>query len=100
MSQTNNSQPSWPVYVFQVNLETLQRYSWSLPNRTTLSGNETTSEADQMKNTRSTWLTSMFPGVEHVAHADGYQFTAYGMKAVYYKNLYVTGSPDDLLKIV
>jgi hypothetical protein len=93
------SNPTWPVYTFTINLETLQRYSWSLPNRTKLDGNETVSEADNVKNTRSTWLTSLFPGVEHIAHKDGYTFTVYGSKAKYIKDMYATG-PDAMLRIV
>lgn len=94
------SNPTWPVYTFRVNLQTLQRYSWSLPNRTQLAGNETVTEADNLKNTRSTWLCSLFPGVEFIARKEGYEFTAYGMKAQYLKDLYVTGSPDDVLQLV
>lgn len=87
----------WPTYVFQVNLQTVDKLSSSLPNSTVLKGNETVTEADQMKNTRSSWLASLFPGVEMVAHADGYQFTAYGQKALYYKKTYIKGSINDLL---
>ncbi len=94
------SNPTHPVYTFEVNLQVLQRYSWSLPYRTTTTGNETTSEADNIPNTFSTWLCSLFPGCEHIAHKDGYQFTMYGSKAQYLKDLYVKGQPDDLLKIV
>lgn len=90
----------YPAITFQVNLETVDKLSNSLPNSIILNGNETVTEADQMKNTRSTWLTSMFSGVEMVAHADGYQFTAYGKKALYYRDLYVTGSVNDILKVV
>jgi hypothetical protein len=81
-------------------LETLNRYSSSLPNRTQLSGNETVSEANNMKYTRSTWLTSLLSGTEHVFHKHGQMFTVYGLKAKYLKDLYVTGSPDDVLKLV
>jgi hypothetical protein len=94
------SNPTWPVYTFSVNLKVLQQYSWSLPYRTTLSGNETVTESSNMNKTFSTWLCSLFPGVEHIAQKDGYQFTAYGKKAQYLKDLYVKGQPDDLLKII
>jgi len=94
------SNPTWPVYTFRVNLQTLQRYGWSLPNRTQLAGNETSSEADNQIMTRSTWIPSLFPGVEHIAHKDSYTFTAYGAKAQYLKNMYVKGQPDDILQLV
>lgn len=94
------SNPTWPVYTFRLNLETLQRYSWSLPNRTSLAGNETVSEADIMKTTRSTWLTNLFPGCQFIAEKDGFTFTAYGMQAVYLKRLYATGTPDAILFLV
>jgi len=94
------SNPTWPIYTFRVNLETLRRYDWLQPNRTTLDGNETVSEEDALKATRSTWLTNMFPGVSNIAEHDGVEFTAYGMQAVYLKNTYVKGQPDDLLQLV
>lgn len=89
-----------PKITFQVNLETLNRQSHLVPNRTTTTGNEVTSEADNVKATRSTWVSSLFPGVEHIAHKDGDQIVAYGQKAVYLKRTYATGDVDALLKVV
>lgn len=100
MAQTSNSQPSWPVYTFEVNLETLQRYDSVQPVATQLQGNETVVEADNLKYTRSTWLASKFPGFEFIAKKHGVQFTAYGVKAQYLKDTYVTGLPDAILKLV
>lgn len=94
------SNPTWPVYTFQVNLPTLQRYGWSLPNRTSLAGNETVSEADNQIMTRSTWLTNLFPGVGNIAEKDGFQFTAYGMQAVYLKKLYCSETPNPLVDVL
>lgn len=91
------SNPTHPVYTFRVNLQTLNRYSWSHPYRATLAGNETSTEATNQVAARSTWLASMFPGAENIQQKDGYTFTAYGQKAQYLKDLYVTGSPEDLL---
>jgi hypothetical protein len=94
------SNPTWPIYTFEINLETLRRYDWSLPYATQLVGNETVIEADFVKFTRSSWLASLFPGFEFIANKHGVQFTAYGQKAQYLKNTYVTGSPEDVLKLV
>jgi hypothetical protein len=98
--QTSNSQPPYPVMVFQVNLQTLQYYSWCLPNRTYLEGNETVTEAANMKYTRSTWLPSLYSGVENLVHLEGNTITAYGEKAVYLRNTYATGKPDAVLVLV
>ena len=100
MTQINDSQPAHPVYTFQINLETLQRYDSVQPSATQLRGNETVTEADNFKYTRSTWLCSLFPGYEFIAKKEGVQFTAYGMKAQYLKDTYCKGLPDDILKLV
>lgn len=94
------SQPSHPVYTFQLNLEALNRLGHPLPMRTALAGNETVTEADQMKKTKSSYLASLFPGVEMIVHKDGESFTAYGNKAHYLKITYATGLPDAVLKVV
>ena len=94
------SNPTWPVYTFQVNLPTLQRYSWSLPNRTQLAGNETVNEEDALPATRSTWLTNLFPGVQNIAEGNGFTFTAYGMQAVYLKKLYCSEPPNPLVDVL
>jgi hypothetical protein len=90
----------WPAITFRVNLETLNRYSSSLPYNTQLQGNETVTEADNMKFTRSTWLTSLLSGTEHVFHKEDETVTVYGQKAQYLKNLYATGLPDAVLEVV
>ena len=100
MAQTTNSKPTWPVYTFRVNLPTLQRYGWSLPNRTSLDGNETVTEADNQVMTRSTWLTNLFPGVENIAEHDGIEFTAYGMQAVYLKKTYCSDPANPLVDML
>ena len=98
--QTTNSQPTWPVYTFQVNLPTLSRYTSVLPNRTTLDGNESVSEADNQVLARSTWLTNLFPGVSNIAERDSTQFTAYGMQAVYLKKTYCSTPPNPLVDLL
>ena len=90
----------WPAYTFQVNLPTLHQYHSSLPNRTWLDGNETVSEADNQIMCRSTWLTNLFPGCQMIAEKDGVQFTAYGMQAVYLRNLYCSNPPNPLKDIL
>lgn len=94
------SNPTHPVYTFRINLQTLQRYSWSLPNRTTLDGNETVSEADNQKAARSTWLCNLAPGCNFIVNEHDGTFTAYGQQAHYLKTLYVTGSSEDVLQLV
>ncbi len=111
MAQTTDSQPNHPTIVFQVNLETVNRTGHLVPNRTEAATGETVAEADNMKNTRTLWL----PGINAASNIGGRsgpgagngsnfkhgdQFTVKGMKAVYLKNLYVTGSVDDVLQIV
>ena len=83
-----------PTYTFKVNLPVLKRYSWSLPNRTYLLGNETTTEADNQKATHTSWLTNLFPGCNIIAEHDGFVVTAYGYQAVYLKKLYCSNPPD------
>jgi hypothetical protein len=90
---------------FRVNLETVDRQGFLQPNRTTLSGNETVSEADNMRATRTVYI----PGLLHtniqgiapkgyLRHGD--TFTATDSQAIYLKNTYVLGKPDDVLQIV
>lgn len=93
------SNPTWPVYTFRVNLETLQRYSASQPYRTITEGNETVSEADNMKNTRSTWLGLLPANVQNLVKKHGDEFTLYGLQAKKVKDLY-TGSTDSVLQVV
>lgn len=97
------SNPTWPVYTFRVNLETLNRYSWSQPYyNTQIVGNETEPEGDNFKYTRSAWLASLLPGYEFIADKEGVTFTAYGEKATYLKKTYVSvpPSPNDTLILV
>lgn len=111
MAQTTDSQPTHPVIVFQVNLDTQNRQGHLVPNRTETAGNETATEADNQMDTRTVWLPGaqaanniggstgpVTGGGSRFKHGD--QFTVKGMKALYLKNLYVTGSIDDVLKIV
>ena len=90
----------WPTYTFRVNLPVLHRYDWSHPNRTSLSGNETVTEEDNLPSTHSTWVPSMFTGVDNIAHKHGDTFTVSGLKAVYLKKTYCTGTPEDILVLV
>lgn len=123
-AQTTDSQVTSPVIVFQVNLETVQRYSWEQPNRTYLEGNETVDEADNMKYTRTLWIQDMInngdgttggsvavAGIDGIVNNSGInqpylrhgsQFTVKGQKALYLKNLWVSSppSPNDLLIVV
>jgi hypothetical protein len=94
----NPTYPS-PKITFQVNLQTRHRQGHAVPNRTVLAGNETVSEADQMKNTRSTWVPGLFQ-CENVVRKDGDRFVAYGSKATYLKRTYATGQPDSVLTVV
>jgi len=97
--QINDSQVFHPVIVFQVNLETLDRQGHLTPSRTETTGNETVAEANNMKNTRSTWTPGFLTG-ENLNLRHGDQFTLKGQKATYVKNLYVTGDVDSLLSII
>lgn len=103
-AQTNDSQVAHPVIVFSVNLETVDANSTPLPSRTSLSGNETTTEAANIKNTRTIFLPGLIGNVEgigptgYLKHGD--TFTAKGQKAVYLKNTYVLGAVEDVLVIV
>lgn len=101
MAQTTDSQPTHPVIVFQVNLETQNRNGHLVPNNIALVGNETVTEADQMKNTRTTYIPGL-TGAENRLYKHGDQFTVKGQKATYLKKTYVSSpaSPSDLLSIV
>lgn len=90
---------------FRVNLETVNRQGFLQPNRTTLDGNETVSEADNMRATRTMYI----PGLLHtniegigpkgyLHHGD--EFTATNSQAMYLKKTYVLGNADDVLQIV
>jgi hypothetical protein len=90
---------------FKVNLETIGRTGFLQPNKTTISGNETVSEADNMRNTRSIFLPNLLRGNIEGIGPKGYlhhgdTFTATGYNAIYLKKTYVTGSLDDVLQIV
>lgn len=103
MAQVNDSQVSHPTIVFRVNLETVDRQGHLVPNRTTTSGNETTSEADQQKNNRSIYIPGLTgaENIQRLKHND--TFTVKGAKAVYLKKLHVTSPTalaSDLLQIV
>jgi hypothetical protein len=93
------AQTTSPVHTFKISLETLQKLSWSLPNRTTLDGNETVTEANNMKTTRSTLLPILPPNVQNLAQADGYTFTVYGLQAVYVANLAASLPDGSIVKL-
>lgn len=90
---------------FRVNLETVNRQGFLQPSRTTLEGNETVSEADNMKNTRSIWLPGLLLNNHEGIGPKGFlkhgdTFTVDGLQAAYLKKTYVTGAADDILQIV
>lgn len=89
-----------PAITFKINTETQNRQGHLVPNRTETSGNETRSEADDQKFRRSIYIPGLTAAenVQKLGH-DG-QFTAYGLRAIYLKDLYVKGNPDDLLSVV
>lgn len=103
-AQENDSQPSHPVIVFQVNLQTVDGLNSNLPNRLTTSGNEATSEAANVAETRTIYLPGLIGNVEGIGPSGflkhGDTFTAKGKKATYLKNTYVLGSTNDVLQIV
>lgn len=84
--------------VFRVNLETVNRQGHLVPSNTQPIGNETVAEANNFKNTRSTWAPAMLLGNRVLKHGD--TFTASGSQAKYLKDLYVKGSVDDMLQVV
>ena len=90
-----------PAITFRVNTETLNRQGHLVPNRVEASGNETVSEADNQKNTRS---IAMIPGLLMANMPTGYKhgdtFTLYGKQAFYIKDTYCLGNADDLLAVV
>ncbi len=100
MAQTSDSQPMHPVITFRVNLETVNRLGHMVPNRTELAGNETVTEADQQKNNRTIFIPGLLAGENKQRLHHGDEFTVKGLKALYLKNLYVTGAASDLLTIV
>lgn len=99
MAQINDSQPAHPVITFRVNLETVDRQGHLVPNRIEASGNETVAEADQMKNNRTIYLPGLLVGENKHKLKHGDEFTLKGQKAVYFKNLYTTGT-NPVLTIV
>ena len=90
-----------PAITFSVNTETLNRQGHLVPNRVTTTGDETVSEADNQKTTRS---IAMLPGLLMANMPTGYKhgetFTVYGKQALYLKDLYCKGNADDLLTVV
>ena len=104
-NQTTDSQVVSPVITFQVNLETVGTPGWLQPNRTTLDGNETVTEASNMKSTRTIWLPGLLNGNYEGIGPTGYlhhgqQFTVKGQQAIYLKKTYVTGATTDILTVV
>lgn len=94
-----------PTITFRVNLETVNRQGFLQPNRTTLEGNETVSEADNQRNARSIYIPGLllanYAGLTPngiLRHGD--EFTVEGMQAVYLKKEYAQGNPDDVLVVV
>lgn len=91
--------------VFRVNLETQNRQGWVQPNRIATDGNETVSEADNMKYGRTIYLPGSLNGnIQGIGPKNffhhGDEFTAKGSDAMYLKKTYATGSPDDVLQVV
>lgn len=94
-AQVNDSQSSHPVIVFRVNLVAIDKISESLPTRTTLAGNEETSETDNMNDSRTIYLPGLTGNIEGIGPSGflkhGDTFTVKGQKATYLKNNYVLG---------
>lgn len=103
-AQTNDSQVSHPVIVFQVNLPTVDGIDSAAPNRMTVSGNESTSEAENQVSSRTIYLPGLIGNIEGIGPSGflkhGDTFTVKGQKATYLKNTYVLGSANDVLVIV
>ncbi len=90
-----------PAITFQVNTETLNRQGGILPNNIQLNGNETVSEADEQKNTRSiAFIPGANAGMNVTGYSHGQTFTLYGNDALYIKRLYCLGTVDSLLSVV
>lgn len=99
MASYNDTFPvGYQQKVFRVNLETVNRSGHLVPNRTEVKESEAVSEADQMKNTRSTFLPDA--GLHNMVLKHGDTFAASGMRAYNLKKQYATGLPDSLLVIV
>jgi hypothetical protein len=91
----------WPTYTFKVKLTSPQLASWAVPYNTQPLGNETEAESVNIPKTFTSWIPGKLPG-PNVAQKNlsGQTFTVYGEQAIYYKNTYANGSPDDLLELV
>jgi len=90
---------------FRVNLETVNRQGFLQPNRTTLAGNETVSEADNMRITRTIYIPGLLQTNVQGLGPKGYlhhgdTFVATDSQAMYLKKTYVLGQADDVLQIV
>jgi hypothetical protein len=91
----------WPTYIFKVKLKSPQLNSWSVPYNTQPKGNETEAESVNIPKTFSSWIPNMLPGPNVAQKYESKQeFTVYGQEAIYMKNTYANGSPDDLLELV
>ena len=108
MAQINDSQPTHPVIVFEVDLETVNRQGHLVPNRIQTSGNETVTEADDQRNHRTIWLPGLLTAENRykvinngsrtlLRHGD--RFTVKGQKATYMKTVYTTGA-NPVLKVI
>lgn len=75
---------------FQVNLETVNRYSSSLPNAPS-------DNIDNLRATRSTWFPDVMNNNRALKHGD--QFTLSGLQALYLKNNFTSGA-DAFLTVV
>ncbi len=84
MTQINNSQPSYPVITFQVDLSTVDQYSWLTPDQYQNSADLGREYTANQANTRSTFLPGLMVG-ENRDLTHGQQFTLYGAKAQYYR---------------
>lgn len=76
--------------VFEINLETVNRYSASLPHAPTDS-------IDNMRETRSTWLPNLKNNNMVLKHGD--QFTVSGIYAKYLEDNFTTGE-GAVLKVI
>ena len=83
----------------------MNRQGFLQPSRTTVDGNETVSEADNMSVGRSIYIPGLLHANTQGIGPKGYlhhgdTFIATGSQAMYLKKTYILGSVDDVLQIV
>ncbi len=84
MSQINDSQPYHPVITFQVDLSTVDQYSYLTPDQYQSSADLGRINTSNQANTRVTFIPGLMVG-ENRELTHGQQFTLKGAKAQYYR---------------